>query len=154
VNLAASTNNAPGANFVWSGPAGFSSTLQQITISNAQALNSGVYSVIAVNGSCSSTAAIVAIQISSAPNITSVANNGPVCVGGQLALSATSNIAGASYFWSGPNGYTSTQQNPLISNVQLAQAGVYQVFAILGNCTSRVASTNVVINRAPLSPGY
>lgn len=150
VNLAASTN-ASGASFIWNGPSGFSSTLQQVTISNAQAFQTGSYSVIAVNGSCSSGTANIFIQINQAPTISSVSNNGPVCVGAQLALSASS-VAGAGYFWSGPNGYTSSQQNPFITNIQLGQAGVYQVFAILGNCTSRVASTSVIINRAPSAP--
>src|SRR5262245_44928774 len=37
-------------------------------------------------------------------------NNGPLCQGDQLNLFATT-IPGATYQWSGPNGFTSSQQN-------------------------------------------
>jgi len=50
----------------------------------------------------------------------------PVCVGGTLSFSANTNT-GNSYSWSGPNGFTSTSQNPTISGVTAANTGNYSV---------------------------
>lgn len=52
-------------------------------------------------------------------------NNGPVCAGTNLNLTSTS-LPGASYSWTGPGGFTSTQQNPVFSYSN-ASAGIYTV---------------------------
>jgi|GEM_PF-1519505 len=57
------------------------------------------------------------------PFITSV-NNGPLCPGNTLNLTSS---GGVSYAWSGPGGYTSTAQNPVVANVSASQAGAYTV---------------------------
>ena len=51
-------------------------------------------------------------------------SNSPRCSGSTLNLSSS---GGTNYLWSGPNGYTSAQQNPNISNVTSANAGTYSV---------------------------
>jgi gliding motility-associated-like protein len=50
-------------------------------------------------------------------------NSGAACVGQNIQLSAS---GGTSYSWAGPN-FTSTLQNPIISNVSLNSAGTYTV---------------------------
>ena len=82
------------------------------------------------------------------PAAPTVANSGPVCAGANITLTA-SNIAGATYSWTGPNGYTSTFQNPVISGVTTAQAGAYSVIANVGGCASAASSTTVTVNSAP-----
>jgi hypothetical protein len=69
-----------------------------------------------------------------------VQNNGPVCVGTTLQLTAPT-VAGAQYSWTGPNGFTSTLQNPTLTYA-LAAAGAYSVTVNVGGC-SDVARTNV-----------
>ena len=44
-----------------------------------------------------------------------VGNNGPLCVGETLNLYAET-VPNASYYWSGPGGFLSTMQNPVIPN--------------------------------------
>lgn len=61
-------------------------------------------------------------------------NNGPVCVGSSLALSATT-IGGATYSWAGPGGFTSSLQNPSF-NYTPANAGVYSVQVTVAGCTA------------------
>jgi hypothetical protein len=79
------------------------------------------------------------------------ANNGPHCEGAQLNLTATT-VTGAAYSWTGPGGYTSNQQNPVINNVTAAMAGTYTVSVdVGGNCTSQ-SSTTVVITPFPGAP--
>jgi len=55
-------------------------------------------------------------------------------------------VAGATYNWTGPNGFTSTNQNPSIANVTAAAAGVYNVTATVGGCTSSAGTVTVTVN--------
>lgn len=70
-------------------------------------------------------------------------NNGPVCSGSPVSLSATT-LTGASYSWTGPNGFTATQQNPVFTYTP-ANAGVYTLQVTTGGCTAiaytRLATT-------------
>lgn len=79
-------------------------------------------------------------------------NSGAVCAGGTVNLTATS-IPNVTYLWTGPNGFTSTQQNPVLTNVSVADAGTYQVTAVRVNCSSPAISTTVVVNPIP-SAGF
>jgi hypothetical protein len=76
----------------------------------------------------------------------SPSDNGPICSGQTLNLFANTNAA--SYSWSGPNGFTSTAQNPSIANVTAAAAGKY-VLSV--GCSSATGATSVVVNALPTS---
>jgi hypothetical protein len=80
------------------------------------------------------------------------ANSGAACAGTTVTLTGTG-PAGATYAWTGPNGFTSTQQNPTLTNVTAAMAGEYivQVSVTTGAC-SNFASTTVTVNPAPPVP--
>jgi hypothetical protein len=54
--------------------------------------------------------------------------NGPLCRGDILKLSADT-LPGAAYFWTGPNGFFSNNQNPRIVNAALTDSGTYYVAA-------------------------
>ncbi|MDB5243944.1 MAG: C-terminal target protein, partial [Spirosoma sp.] len=84
------------------------------------------------------------------PQPTVSASNNGSCAGQSLNLTASStNFSGTvSYSWSGPNGFSSTQQNPIIANVTSAQAGTYTVTAT-SNGSTATASTSVTINPLP-----
>ena len=61
-----------------------------------------------------------------------VANsNSPLCIGENLELTAS---GGTNYSWTGPNGFTSTEQNPIIPNATIANNGQYSC-AITGSTT-------------------
>ncbi|MCW3106343.1 MAG: C-terminal target protein [Segetibacter sp.] len=75
-------------------------------------------------------------------------NDGPLCGNGSLTLTATT-VSGATYSWTGPNGYTSSNQNPVITNA-LAYPGVYTVVVSSLGCTS-TAYTNVVATSTSFS---
>jgi gliding motility-associated-like protein len=53
---------------------------------------------------------------------TTASSNTPTCIGSTLNLTAT---GGTNYSWTGPNGFTSNQQNPSISNVNTTHSGQY-----------------------------
>jgi hypothetical protein len=137
----------PGATYAWNGPFGFSSNLRNPQILNAQPTAAGIYTVTARIGNCSSVTT-ANLQVLPAPSRVSIASNAPLCAGQNLELTAAT-INGAVYRWSGPNGYFSTAQNPIITNAQTHQSGVYSLIAVVGNCSSQVSAVQVNINPAP-----
>ena len=83
------------------------------------------------------------------PSAPTAGNNGPVCEGSSLSLTATT-ISGATYSWTGPLGFTSSSQNPTVSSsATTGMAGTYNVTVTVGGCTSSVGSTSVTINTVP-----
>jgi len=144
LNLNATAN--AGASYYWTGPNGFTSNIQNPVIPNVTTANAGNYVVTATLNGCT-TSTNIGVVINTAPVITNIGSNSPVCVGTNLSLYATAD-AGASYYWTGPNGFTSNLQNPVISNVTTANSGNYQVTATLNGCTTS-ANTNVTVNTAP-----
>ena len=74
-------------------------------------------------------------------NTLTAGNSGPVCKGSTLQLSAFE-VAGATYKWTGPNGFTSTLRSPAISNATAAAAGTYTVTLTKGDSTA--TATTVV----------
>lgn len=86
-----------------------------------------------------------------APCVCSVdaSNNSPTCAGGSVTLTATAlgnNVT--AYQWTGPNGYTSSQQNPVINNATPLVAGTYTVSITAGSCTA-TDTTTVVVGPTP-----
>ena len=168
INQATASNNGPicadntlsltastisGATYFWTGPNGFVSTDQNPIVStNASSAMSGVYNVYTtVNGCTSPIPGKTTAVVSPLPNTPSASNNSPVCVGDTLSLTA-SLVSGATYSWTGPNGFTSTQQNTMISSsATTAMAGVYYVAVTANGCTSHVDSTTVEINKITAS---
>ncbi|MDW8159784.1 MAG: fibronectin type III domain-containing protein [Bacteroidia bacterium] len=142
------TVSVPGATYSWSGPAGFTSVLQNPTITNVSSLNAGTYSVIVAFGECRASAVPVTVQITPIRGVLNATNNGPVCAGSTLNLAATP-IPGATYQWVGPNGFSSTEQNPFIQNATTSASGTYSVTAFIGACVTPTATTNVIVARAP-----
>jgi len=78
-------------------------------------------------------------------------SNGPICVGGSLQLFA-STVPGATYAWTGPHGFTSTQQNPSIPSTTAAAAGTYAVTATVGAVTSTEATVTVSLGADAAAP--
>jgi len=146
LNLASSSTTA-GVSYSWSGPSGYTSTAQNPVRNPALTKYSGDYIVTITNANCiSKDTAIVVVD--STPIAITAGNNGPLCVGSDLQLTASNTTAGATYNWSGPS-FSNTTQNPTINNVGLANAGVYSVYASLGNCNTATATTTVSVVNGP-----
>jgi len=150
LNLTAS--NIPGAIYSWTGPNGFTSSVQNPVINNAQVTSSGTYTVKATVNGCISTAGTIAVVVNAIPPAPTVSSNSPVCATTNLNLTAAS-IAGANYNWTGPNGFTSTLQNPVISSATPANSGTYYVTTVSADgCTSPASSITVLVNPLPAEP--
>ncbi len=80
--------------------------------------------------------------------IPTATSNSPLCQGATLNLSATAANGGntMTYYWVGPNGFTSTLQNPTITNVTPAMSGVYTVTAAInGGCQNFSRNVTVTV---------
>jgi gliding motility-associated-like protein len=84
-----------------------------------------------------------------------ISSNSPLCSNIGQTLELYGPIApGATFSWTGPNGFTSSLQSPQILNVSMANAGTYSLQLSNGTCFSNVATTNVdVANLASFSVG-
>ncbi len=73
-------------------------------------------------------------------------NNGPFCEGDAIQLFGNTNAPGlAIYNWTGPNGYTSNQQNP----IDATEPGAYVLEVIVNGCPSDLAPTIVDVVASP-----
>lgn len=74
-------------------------------------------------------------------------NTGPVCPGGTFNL--TSSVAGATYSWSGPNGFTSTSQNPTGVVAPTTPGNYTYTVSINQGGATCTATTTVTVNALP-----
>jgi len=148
--LSLTANSATsGVSYQWSGPNGFSNTVQSPTRSNITIADAGIYSVTAMLAGCSSPAGTVTVVVNQTPVTPTIVPNSPVCSGTTVNLNATTSTSGVSWNWTGPNGFTSPVFNPSISNASTASGGTYTVTATLGTCTSATASTIITVKPTP-----
>jgi hypothetical protein len=71
--------------------------------------------------------------------------NSPMYAGMTLYLTA-STIPGATYNWTGPNGFASASQNPFIAKAGQNASGTYSVTATIGGSASSPGSVTVTVN--------
>ena len=144
INLTSSAVEA--ISYAWAGPNGFTSTTQNPSIAASTLAMAGIYTVtVAGNGTCTATATTNVVVNCVSPTNVIIGSNSPVAEGSPINFTATS-TGGKSYAWAGPNGFTSTTQNPSIAASTLAMAGIYTVtVAGNGTCTA-TATTNVIVN--------
>jgi len=77
-----------------------------------------------------------------------IGSNSPLCVGDNLMLWAD-DFANATYSWTGPNGWSSNIQNPVIFNVGLENKGDYSLVITVNGSDSDPVSTYVMIFPKP-----
>lgn len=142
------TLTSDGTSYVWAGPNSFSSTDQSPSITAATTANSGTYTVTITSTQGCTTTATTSVTVNPLPNATAGSNT-PQCVGGTLNLTSSN---GVSYAWTGPNSFTSSDQNPSIPSVTNAANGTYSVTVTDVNGCSATATTTVTINPKPAKP--
>lgn len=138
-----------GATYSWNGPGGFTSSAQNPTLTPVTPAMAGTYSVLVSVMGCGSSASTVAVIVNPTPAAPTAGSNSPLCSGSTINLTA-SNIAGATYNWTGPNSFTSTTQNPSIPGASTLSAGFYSVNVTVAGCTGPIGTTSVAVNNAPI----
>ena len=81
--------------------------------------------------------------------LASVTSNGQVCEGGTIQLYSNNNQPNITYTWNGPNGFTSTLTNPVITNATPANSGTYYLTITNQAGNSSTDSTQVVVYPNP-----
>ncbi|MEI6766813.1 MAG: hypothetical protein WCM76_14385 [Bacteroidota bacterium] len=145
---------ATGANsWLWNGPSGYISTTQNPVIYNVSPGHAGVYTLTTTNtcGTAQAVTAYIAVH-ATAPMISMVsAMPTSVCQNSSLMLTG-STIDATSFLWSGPGGYSSTAQNPVLSTVSTANAGIFTRTAFNGCGSTQSFTTPVIVHTsAPVS---
>lgn len=123
-----------GNTYLWSGPGGFTSPLQNPSISNATITNSGIYTVVATSSNNCSNSTTINVNVQAMPVATISGTN--VCAGATLSLTAG---GGSNYLWSGPNSFSSTNQNISIAPASVNDNGSYSVIVSNGACSNSTA---------------
>lgn len=148
-NSATLTATAPGGNYEWYNASTGGTLLSANASYTSPALSvTTTYYVQTIVAGCISPRTAVTITVNPAPATPSTSSNSPVCSGTNLSLTAGT-IGGATYYWTGPNGYTSSLQNPTILGVTSAASGIYYVTATVGGCTSSAGTISVIVNPLP-----
>jgi gliding motility-associated-like protein len=76
-----------------------------------------------------------------------LSNNGPLCEGGTLSFGVTTNApADASFSWTGPDGFSSSETQPTLPNVTEAQSGTYSLTITANGVALSTSETDVVVN--------
>src|SRR5204862_4676204 len=115
---------------------------------NVAATNAGIYSVRVTVNACTSFEGTTTVVTNPIPATPAASNTGPYCVGQTISLS-TPTVAGATYAWTGPNGFTSALQNPTITNRSEERRVGKNDTDTIGACTSIARTTTVVVNPLP-----
>ena len=158
-----------GEGWTWTGPDGFTATGRSITLSDIQLDEAGTYTVTFVdpNGCAASLDHTVTFRIESGCELIPVATLNGQAVdsaatvaatgGDQVILSPASNHFGTDtnegWSWTGPNGFTATDREVVLDDIQLDQAGSYSVsFTDPQGCIATYAFIVTVEDACRLSP--
>ncbi len=143
--LMISAGNLSGANYQWTGPNNFISTVASNTLPNASIGMIGSYSLLITSASNCTNVLLTTASVVTKPVITLSSNN-PVCVGDNLIFSAN---GATSYTWNGVNSYISAVSSNTIQNVTTNATGVYSVFTTFGPCLVD-SSLTLTVNPLPV----
>ena len=135
-------SSASGVNYAWSGPNGYTSSVQNPVVTAA-----GNYTLTVTLGSCTGTAAATVIADTARPDIRASAT--PIqltCVATNATLNGSSSTTGVTYSWSGANGVVATTPN-----ASTGTPGTYTL-TITNPANSCTSSRQVVVTQNVTPP--
>jgi gliding motility-associated-like protein len=104
-----------------------------------------LYYVSSTIRGCESDKVPVQVVVNLPPPKLVAGNGGMACLGENAQLTATT-INSSHYYWSGPNGFKSNDQNAVVNNVVAADSGMYIVIDSLYGCPTQIDSTLLWVN--------
>ncbi|RYY28632.1 MAG: hypothetical protein EOP41_03085 [Sphingobacteriaceae bacterium] len=155
------TSNVSGATFSWTATAspgitGFTASGTELIpaqnlVNTGSAAGNVSYQIKTFYNDCEGISYTYNITVNPKPATPVVSSNFPVCNGTRLKLMSPT-LAGATYAWTGPNGFTSNQQNPEIENATAAANGTYFLTVIVNGCPGDAGTITVTVNPIPPAP--
>jgi gliding motility-associated-like protein len=141
-----SRGDSSGATYLWTGPGGFTSTLQNPFIFPSSTANTGAYYLTKSVDTTSFSDSLYAV-VRYVPVVTAT-SNGPLCSNtvDTLQLSATPDSTGETFSWTGPNGFASAAPNPVINGFTAIDTGIYEVVTSASGCKD---STYIDVSMIP-----
>ena len=150
--------NINGASYLWRGPQGYSSSSANPVISEIADNQGGTYELFITTLEGCTDSAEVDISVLNGVTITAVSNDGTTCLNGPTDIQLVSTVFPADdgtyeYNWTGPLGYSSSDEVALIPNATAANNGNYQLVVINENdCVSNALTTVVDVTDPPSTP--
>ncbi|HVW96023.1 MAG TPA: PKD-like domain-containing protein [Mucilaginibacter sp.] len=149
------TSNIASATYVWSRQAvpgisnptvtnQTSSTIDETLINTLTVATHVVYKIIPTANGCTGKNFFYVVIVNPQPEKPVANSNSPICVGSTVQL-RTPNVNNATFMWTGPNGFTSDQQNPDIPNATTANSGDYSLVVTVNGCSSEVSTASVSV---------
>ena len=128
-------NNNPNATFTWSGPNNFNGNTFNVTIANAQTINSGTYTLIVTENGCQSDSINIAYIVKQTPLPPSIIGDTVYCEGENILLS-TPALNNQTYNWLTPVGNTFSDTLLNVSNCSANNGGTYTLTVFQDGCSS------------------
>jgi gliding motility-associated-like protein/uncharacterized repeat protein (TIGR01451 family) len=137
-----SLNGVNGAStYAWTGPNGFTSSLQSPTISNAQVINAGMYSLTITTGSGCEFTESVTVDVTAAP-IAPTATVQTFCLADAKKVSDLA-ASGTAIKW-----YSAATGGSLYTGTETLVTGTYYASQTVNGCESARTSVAVTVNAA------
>ncbi|GAA4331923.1 hypothetical protein GCM10023149_37970 [Mucilaginibacter gynuensis] len=154
------TSNVSSASFSWTrtdvpgidNPAatGISAKIEEALINTTNSPITVIYDITPIAFGCTGKTIQYRVTVNPVPAKPQANSNSPVCMGKDIIL-RTPNVRNGTFLWTGPNGFTSTDQNPAdIKNATTANAGKYTLIVTTNGCSSEVGEVIVVVNAPPV----
>lgn len=133
-------NSIPNATYQWLGPNNFTSNNQSISIDNIGEFNAGSYTISVFLNGCESESSIEVV-VNPNPDFTFE----EMCMGTNYTVKVipvenSFNLSDVNFSWTGPNGFTSTQNQIIVSNQDI---GNYTVSVTNSNNCSASKSIDI-----------
>ena len=128
----------------WVGPNGFTSGVQNPSISGLTLSMGGLYYVRGTDANTCQSWDSVKLNIEDNINIS---NDQQLCAGANLILAG---YGAEKYRWSGPNGYSSTLQSPLITDIEDSMSGKFTLYAVDKYGCKDTLTTHVLVYPRPV----
>ncbi len=135
-------------NFDWHTPFQIVSNQDSLQLPNIQLNDQGMYSIEGMANNCSIISDSVMIQVQQPPDIQIFADDTLFCDGDSMSLSSTYN-PNVQYFWTGPVGFTSQNQNIHFDQIHVQQSGIYILNAQDGVCSIFPDSIEITVHPTP-----
>ncbi len=158
-NIVLTTQSVSGLNVaydwyagIWPGGTFITSTNDPNYTLNPPQVTNTFFVIVRVDG-CTSDAS-THVLVTANPIPPAVVNDAAVeiCAGEMVSLGSPTTGSGYTYQWTGPNGYSSTEQNPSDFTGETGMSGDYTLVITANGCSSDPATTSLTVNPTPGTP--